>query len=219
MAEVNTGGGGGGGKHAKKRAKRSSTRIDMTPMVDLAFLLLTFFVLTSTFSKPKVMEIPFPKDTDDHTKDTKVNNAITFILTKDDGIYYYNGQFYPPENKEGKPPTTLSKTNFGAEGLHKLLLDRNKETIDIINGLQQKRMNKEIADTTYQRLAMKAQGRAADPATGQKAALTVLIKTDDQAVYKNVVDLIDEIKITNIGIYAVVDMMPKELELLNAANK
>ena len=60
MAEVNTGDGGGHGKHDKKRAKKASTKIDMTPMVDLAFLLLTFFVLTSTFSKPKTMEINFP---------------------------------------------------------------------------------------------------------------------------------------------------------------
>ena len=188
-------------------------------MVDLAFLLLTFFVLTSTFSKPKVMEVPFPKDTDDREKDTKVNNAITFILTKDDGIYYYNGQFYPPDNKDGKPATTLTKTNYGPEGLHKLLLDRNKETLDIIKGLEDKRLKHESADTTYQRLAIQAQGRKADPAKGQKAALTVLIKTDDKAVYKNVVDVIDEVKLCNIGIYAVVDMMPKELELLNAANK
>jgi biopolymer transport protein ExbD len=217
MAEVNTGDGGGHGKHDKKRPKKSSTRIDMTPMVDLAFLLLTFFVLTSTFSKPKVMEIPFPKDTKDLKDQIKVNNAITFILTKDDGIYYYNGQFYPPGNKEGLPPTTLSKTNFGTEGLHKLLLDRNKETIAIINDLEEKRQTHEIADTTYQRLAIAAQGRKAEG--GKKAALTVLVKTDDKAVYKNVVDVIDEIKICNIGIYAVVDMMPKELELLNAINK
>lgn len=219
MAEVNTGDGGGHGKHDKKRAKKSSTRIDMTPMVDLAFLLLTFFVLTSTFSKPKVMEIPFPKDTDDHTKDTKVNNAITFILTKDDGIFYYNGEFYPEGNTKGQPPTVLSKTNWGPEGLHKLLLDRNKETIDIIKGLEEKRQKHEIADTTYQRLAIAAQGRKADPSKGLKAALTVLIKTDDKATYKNVVDVIDEVKICNIGIYAIVDMSPKELELLTASNK
>jgi biopolymer transport protein ExbD len=218
MAEVNTGGGDGGGKHQKKRAKKSSTRIDMTPMVDLAFLLLTFFVLTSTFSKPKVMEIPFPKE-DPNNKPQKVNNAITFILTKDDGIYYYNGEFYAEGNDKGQPPTTLTKTNWGPDGLHKLLLERNKETIDIIKGLEEKRLKKEIADTTYQRLAIQAQGRKADPATGKKAALTVLIKTDDKAVYKNVIDVIDEIKICNIGIYAIVDMMPKELELLNATNK
>lgn len=218
MAEVNTGG-GGGVKHNKKRAKKSSTRIDMTPMVDLAFLLLTFFVLTSTFSKPKVMEMPFPKDTDKPGEEQKVNNAVTFILTKDDGIYYYNGQFYPPDNKDGKPATVLTKTNWGPEGIHKLLLDRNKRTLDAIAKLDERRKNKEIADTTYQRLAIAEQGRRADPSRGIEAALTVLIKTDDKAVYKNVIDVIDEIKICNIGIYAVVDMMPKELELLNAINK
>ena len=84
MAEVNTGDGGGGGKHAKKRAKKASTKIDMTPMVDLAFLLLTFFVLTSTFSKPKTMEINFPAKPEDEKLNIKVNNAITFLITKED---------------------------------------------------------------------------------------------------------------------------------------
>lgn len=218
MAEVNTDDGGGHGKHDKKRAKKSSTRIDMTPMVDLAFLLLTFFVLTSTFSKPKVMEIPFPKEDKTHPPQ-KVNNAVTFLLTKDNGIYYYNGEFYPEGNEKGEPATKLTKTDWGTEGLHKLLLDRNKETIKIINDLEAKRQKHEIADTTYQRLAIAAQGRKADPSKGLPAALTVLIKTDDKAVYKNVVDVVDEIKICNIGIYAIVDMMPKELELLNAINK
>lgn len=95
MAEVNTGDGGGGhGKHEKKRAKKASTRIDMTPMVDLAFLLLTFFILTSTFNKPKAMEINYPADPKDKdTKPPKINNALTFILTDNDGIYYYPGEF------------------------------------------------------------------------------------------------------------------------------
>jgi biopolymer transport protein ExbD len=60
MAQIESGG-GGHGKHDKKRAKKLSTRIDMTPMVDLAFLLLTFFVLTSTFSKPKTLRMIFPE--------------------------------------------------------------------------------------------------------------------------------------------------------------
>jgi biopolymer transport protein ExbD len=61
MAQLNTDSGGGSHKKGGKvKAKKHSTTVDMTPMVDLAFLLLTFFVLTSTFSKPKTMEITFP---------------------------------------------------------------------------------------------------------------------------------------------------------------
>lgn len=212
MAEVNTGD-GGGGKHAKKRAKKSSTRIDMTPMVDLAFLLLTFFVLTSTFAKPKTMEINFPAKPKGDEPPMKVNNALTFIMTKDNGIYYYYGQFYAEgmENKEGKPLTTLTKTDFSSEGLHKLLLDRNKPTIDAIKKLEDQLVRKEIADTTYKRLAVAEKGK--------KEALTVLVKADDKAVYKNIIDVIDELNICNIGKYAVVDLGAKEQELLNATNK
>src|SRR5688500_12107293 len=92
MADIDSGEGGGGHgkKHEKRRAKKSSTRIDMTPMVDLAFLLLTFFVLTSTFSKPTTMEITMP--TDDDTTKQKVKNAITIMLTEDDKIFYYRGE-------------------------------------------------------------------------------------------------------------------------------
>lgn len=213
MAQVDTGDSGGGGKHEKKRAKKSSTHIDMTPMVDLAFLLLTFFVLTSTFSKPKTMEINYPAKPKTEEERIKVKNALTFILTEKDAIYYYYGEFFAEgmANPEGKPLTTLTKTDYSAEGLRKILLDRNKPTIEAIKALEERYTKKEIADTTYKRLAIAEKGK--------KEALTVLIKADDKAVYKNVIDLIDELNITNIGKYAVVDMMPKELELLNATNK
>ncbi len=212
MAEVNTGG-GGVGKHDKKRAKKSSTRIDMTPMVDLAFLLLTFFVLTSTFSKPKTMEINFPADPKDEKDRQKVNNALTFIMSEDDKIYYYYGEFFAEglPNPDGKPNTVLKKTDFSAEGLHKLLLDYNKPTIEAIKKLEEQLRSKEIADTTYKRLAVGEKGK--------KEALTVLIKADDKAVYKNIIDVIDELNICNVGKYAIVEMMPKELELINAENK
>ena len=210
MAEVNTDDGGGSGKHGKKRAKKSSTRIDMTPMVDLAFLLLTFFVLTSTFSKPKAMEINFPADPKEEKDRQKVNNALTFIMSKDNSIYYYTGEFYPPNNKDGKPPTVLTKTDFSKNGLHKLLLDTHKPTIDAIHELEEKYKRKEIADTTLRRLTNLEKGK--------KEALTVLIKADDKATYKNVIDLIDELNVCLVGKYAVVDIMPTELELLNATN-
>lgn len=212
MAEVNTGG-GGGGKHEKVRAKKSSTRIDMTPMVDLAFLLLTFFVLTSTFSKPKAMEINFPADPKDEKDRIRVNNALTFVLSEDNAIFWYYGEFVGEgmPNPDGKPLTVLSKTDFSSEGLHKLLLERNKPTDDAIKKLTEQLKSKEIADTAYKRLI--------NVEKGAKEALTVLIKADDKAVYKNVIDVVDELNICNVGKYAIVDMMPKELELVKAATK
>jgi biopolymer transport protein ExbD len=201
----------------KKRAKKSSTRIDMTPMVDLAFLLLTFFVLTSTFSKPKTMEINFPAKPKDDKDLMKVNNALTFIMTREgkddseDGIYYYYGEFYPEGNAKGLPATKLTKTDFSSEGLHKILLDKNKPTVDALQKLEERLIKKEIVDTTYKRLANKEKG--------EPKALTVLIKADDKAIYKNVIDVIDELNICNVGKYAVVDMGQKELDLLNSVKK
>src|SRR5436190_12366744 len=105
----------GKGKHKKVRAKKSSTHIDMTPMVDLAFLLLTFFMLTTTFSKPKTMEINMPIK-DPNNKPPPINNAITALLTDKDRVYWYYGEFKPDSTK-------LQLSDFSPNGLRKLLLD------------------------------------------------------------------------------------------------
>lgn len=108
MAEVNTGDGGGGGKHGKKgRKKGGNPRVDMTPMVDLAFLLLTFFVLTSNLNKAKTMELAVPKD----RQDTSIHNKINFKLAntvlidgnKDGVIYLYEGKL------DDNPPPALQE--------------------------------------------------------------------------------------------------------------
>ncbi len=73
MAEIQQSGGGNDG--GKKRAKKQSTRVDMTPLVDLAFLLLTFFVLTSTFSKPKVLRMIFSGKTGSRQSATETSRS------------------------------------------------------------------------------------------------------------------------------------------------
>ena len=75
MAEIQGGGGEGGKKGGKIRSKKSSTRIDMTPMVDLAFLLLTFFILTTTLSKPQTMEITMPEKPKPEDKQGKTSSC------------------------------------------------------------------------------------------------------------------------------------------------
>jgi len=94
MAEIADGGGGDHGKHGKKGRKKGggNPRVDMTPMVDLAFLLLTFFVLTSNLNKAKTMEMAVPKDKVD-TNGMKIDDdlAHTILLdgNKDGKIYVY----------------------------------------------------------------------------------------------------------------------------------
>lgn len=205
MAEIAEGGGGGGHKGGKKRAKKQSTRIDMTPMVDLAFLLLTFFVLTSTFSKPKSMELTFPAEPNPNDPPPPaIKNGITVLLTKDDKIFYYEGEFKPKDNPEA---TQLKELSFDQSSLHKYLADKNKWATDKIKALDEQFKNKQLVDTVYKRKVREVKA--------DKIAPTILIKTDDKATYKNVIDLIDEININLIGKYVVVDMLKSELDLIN----
>jgi biopolymer transport protein ExbD len=206
--------GGGEGQHkGKKRAKKSSTRVDMTPMVDLAFLLLTFFVLTATFSKPKVMSLVYPAKIDpkDPPKEQpKINNAITFLLSENK-IYYYVGQFYPENNPGPNGPTRLIETGFGTKGVRKLLADKNKYVLSEKKIYGKKLKQEEIADSTYLRRLSEAKKN--------KQALKVLIKTDDKATCKNFIDLIDELKIAEIGVIAPLELMPSEYALMKSKIK
>src|SRR5436190_4979601 len=107
----------GKGKHKKVRAKKSSTHIDMTPMVDLAFLLLTFFMLTTTFSKPKTMDITMPvkpKNDEERSKFPE-ERTMNVLLTADDKIIWYMGAANDPE----KPPQTFT-ADFSMEGLNSI---------------------------------------------------------------------------------------------------
>ncbi|HTQ64161.1 MAG TPA: biopolymer transporter ExbD [Puia sp.] len=119
MAEMDTSGGGG---HKKgpgvKKGKKLSTRVDLTPMVDLGFLLITFFIFTTTMSQPTAMRIFLPKDVDKPEEQNKVKASavLTIMLGKADQIYYY----------EGDDPAKLQSTNF--KGVRDVILDKKRRT-------------------------------------------------------------------------------------------
>lgn len=157
MADIDTGGG-----------KKVSTKVDMTPMVDLAFLLVTFFMLTTTFSKPQTMEVNMPEKNDkNETMKVKETKTTTLLLAENDKIYYYTGV----ENPDVK------LTNYAESGLRKVLLEKVRTINDPI----------------------------------------IIIKAKKEATYKNLVDVIDEMSISGVKIYAVVDITPADLELMAKA--
>lgn len=201
MADVQTGG-GGGGRHEKKRAKKSSTHIDMTPMVDLAFLLLTFFILTTTMYKPSTLQLTFPVPQDDQPNKElqKVANAMTVFLTKGDQIFYYKDAFEPGV-------TALTRTNFSE--ITKVLIEQNRTTFEQVQELRRRYNANEIDQLAYDTLKNNVEKR--------DEALFVIIKPDKDAKYRNMIDMVDEMDITGVGKYAVQDTIkPAEMELLEA---
>ncbi|CAN5569409.1 biopolymer transporter ExbD [soil metagenome] len=93
MAELDTSGGGHKKGPGVKKAKKVSTRVDLTPMVDLGFLLITFFIFTTTMSQPTAMKLNLPDDTatPEEQNKAKESGAFTILLGKDNNIFYYEG--------------------------------------------------------------------------------------------------------------------------------
>lgn len=203
-----------GKKGGKRKVKKQSTRIDMTPMVDLMCLLITFFMLTTAFSKAKVMVITMPeKDTTNEPKNApriSAERTLNILLTDGDKVYFYQGLADPK-----KPPLPqLVKSDFSKDGIRKVLLLRNKDLFTKIAEYREKRLTGKIvvADTTADN-AIKSFKKE------DRKGPIVLIKADDKTKYKDIVNIIDEMAICNIASYAIVDLSPVEIEMLKNAPK
>ncbi|MFD1601121.1 ExbD/TolR family protein [Flavobacterium artemisiae] len=179
MAELNTGD-GGGGKGGKVRSKKQSSKVDLTAMVDLAFLLITFFMLTTSLSKPQSMDLSLPDKNEDpkDNKDLKVDEkrTMTIMMGENNKLVYYMGLLEEPI----AGPKDIA---YGKDGIRRELLARKKSVIEY---------------------------------TGDKnKGIIVIIKPGTKSKYKNLVDILDEMAISGVGTYAIVnDFQPKEKELL-----
>lgn len=122
MAEMDTS--GGGGHHKKgpgvKKAKKLSTRVDLTPMVDLGFLLITFFIFTTTMSQPTAMKLFLPKDVEEKDQNKlKASGALTIMLAKDNNIFYYEGELAPDGSN-------FKSSNF--KDIRNVIINKKKST-------------------------------------------------------------------------------------------
>ena len=159
-------------KGGKVRSKKQSTRVDMTPMVDLNFLMLMFFMFTTTFSKPNVMDLGLPakpkKDAPPPQRtEIDLTNSISLIIGKDNRIFYHQ------TDQAGLNENTLQETTYDKEGITKVIEQAKRRAKDV-------------------------------------KKFTVIIKPTDDAVYKNFVDILDQMTITNSQQYGVTDIKPWE---------
>ena len=171
MAEVDTSGGGHKKGPGVKKAKKQSTRVDLTPMVDLGFLLITFFVFTTTMSQATAMNMNEPKDDPNNQLKVKNSGVLTLLLGKNDHVYYYFGELSPTEAS-----TQFKSSNF--KDIRQVILDKKKAT--------------PIGDLMY------------------------IIKSDKEATFKNAINVLDEMSISEIppGHYTEVEMSDTEAQLI-----
>jgi len=166
MGEVSTQKKEAGGGKGKPAAKKLSTRVDMTPVVDLAFLLLTFFMLATTFIKPQVMELILPEKNTEDISQPKVNEkkVLNVILSGEDKIYWFVGLTAPQVNE----------SDYTSTGIRKVMQEQNALIEKMI----------------------------------------ILIKPDENSTYENLVDILDELEITGMTRYALVDYTAEDKAIM-----
>jgi len=200
------------GKGGKKKAKKHPPRLDMTPMVDLMCLLITFFMLTTAFNKSKVMDITLPdKLTDPNQKAPVIaaSRTLNIILGPNDKIYWYPGAV-KPEEYNNLPP--VMETDFSATGIRQMLLERNRALFKKIDDFRQQVISGkiEISQDSTESAVRKLK---TDDDTGP----IVLIKAYKEANYGNFVDILDEMNICGVARYTFVDIAWYEEKMVEAA--
>ena len=192
MAEIQE----GGNKKSNSKQKKMTVRVDFTPMVDMNMLLITFFMLCTTLSKPQTMEISMPSNdkniTDEQRSKVKASQAITLLLAGEDKLYYYEGE---PNYEDFN---TLKETTYQADGLRDMLLRRNRAAVIKVNELKQQKADLKISEDDYKKQLSEIKSGDDTP--------TVIIKAEGEASYKNLIDALDEMQICNIGKYVIADM-------------
>jgi biopolymer transport protein ExbD len=204
------------GKGGKKRAKKVVPRLDMTPMVDLMCLLITFFMLVGALSKPKVMEIILPERIKDPTQEApriSASRTLNVLLGPNNKIYIYPG-VVKPEEYSAVPPILppLTETDFSVEGIRKVLVERNRTLARRLAEFDQQVLSGKIPITQDSARAYKSRMKTDDD-TGP----IVLIKAYKNANYGNFVDILDEMNICGIARCPFVKIAWYEEKMLEAA--
>ncbi len=191
-------------KGTKSRQKKMNIRVDFTPMVDMNMLLITFFMLCTSLSKPQTMEISMPANdkniTEEQKTQVKASQAITLLLGDHDRLCYYEGE---PDYGN---PNLLIESSYQPDGLRALLMQRNAKAVAQVAQLRRQKMELRITDEELQK-------KLAEVKSGKETP-TVIIKATDKASYRNLIDVLDEMQLCSIGKYVITDMTAEEVNMM-----
>lgn len=192
---------------SKSKQKKMNVRVDFTPMVDMNMLLITFFMLCTSLSKPKTMEISMPSNdkniSDAQKNKVKESQAITLLLCNNNQLFYYDGQIKLDD------PKSLVKSSFDSKdknGLRTMLLGRNADAVQQAADLKKQLDMNRVTKEDYQKQLDEIKSGDGTP--------TVIIKATDDSNYKNLIDALDEMQICSIGKYVIAPITKEDKELL-----
>ena len=213
-------------KKGGSKQKKMDTRVNFTPMVDMMMLLITFFMLCTTLSKPQAMQLTMPSNDENMTKEdksvTKASYTITLYLGGEDKLYYVEGL---PEYDNAE---CLKETTWGKDGIRKLLIEHvtedgfspvarvmmAKKKLDEKKAQLGDKMSKEDYDKQLSDIRNgKSEEFVAEFGDQGMQTLTVIIKPMDCSTYDNMVQALDEMLVCSIGKY-VIDKVNEDDEKL-----
>ena len=188
----------------KIRAKKVSSHIDMTPMVDLAFLLLTFFMLTTSFMKTHSLTITLPVK--GPPQPIPQSQTLSILLTGNNRIIWYQGM----DDPGSQPQANLADfSSLGSNSIHRVLIEKNKLILAEIQAVRDS-----VEKGLIRNDAVIIGKHISDIKKSEKKGLIVLIKPDEKSKYKNLVDIFDELMLCQVATYAIVDVSPNETGLI-----
>ena len=206
-------------KKKESKQKKMTVRVDFTPMVDMLMLLITFFMLCTSLSKPSTMELTMPSNDENQQEDqkneAKASQTVTVYVAADDKIWY---QEYDNDGTAHE----LTETTWGDQGIRDVL--RNHVIADGTRPVQQillaverlkndrKANPLQYNDSTYQKELNKI--KKGEMKEGKVNTLTIVIKPTDNATFKNMIDILDEMQILSIGTYVIDKITPDDEKVL-----
>ena len=209
-------------KKKESKQKKINVRVDFTPMVDMLMLLITFFMLCTTLSKPQTMELTMPSNDENQDEtnknESKASQTVTLYVAADNKIYYGEGE---PEYNN---PEWVKETTWGNDGIRNVLREHAVEdgtkpvkrielaVKELVADRHNNPQNYPEDSIYYKKLSKLKAGELED---GKIPTLTIVIKPTDNASYKNMVDALDEMQILSIGTYVIDKITPDDEKLLD----